>query len=1510
MTVKKRIVSFLLALVMAVSCVPTALAAGEGRMAVAVSTAEGVVIAPQYVDCTEGETVWQVLSRMEGHTFTQGADGFITAIDGVVANYSRFDSTGGYDLDSPASEAGAFVFTDTEIKDMAGYCDMVCAMADYNEADAPVQRYAEAEYAAAESGLSSGTAVYAALAQALREKMAAYEKEVIGADKVTAALAVTDLDGGALTEYTVTFENAYGTESVFQAGEPVQLAVGEYAFRAEAGNSGARGAMTLETDGTVRIDGKAVTALAIPAGKEWLKTPILHRTSGRLEGDAYTSESDGGHAAVYYVPDAVSGSYLCCVPGGDLTESGTYSTAAVRPVAYYTDLHGAERVKTGMPWQSMAASLTELLTASDRGNTTRVEAQYTGGGYTAYQWFDMTVVRTPTLAALDVTVQGVVQNIGFAPEGETYQLSVTADELVITPTAFTSGYTVTVNGQEMQSGAAVTLPVGTEGTDVTVAVSSGAQSRTYTLAVQRVAAVDVTVRHDSDVTVHVFNSAGAEIGAAEQGSGSDRFALVPGESYTYVTDKLTWYHAAGGFTAAEGLTVDAQTPDTADALDSLYLATKGTRIQSNDQVCLSVPENAGHAYAFSITDHSSSLYCWVKAEGYTFTAVETGNSIKPKSPGDPGQNLTDFLKTGDATQTLTIRASRSGEGVAFYQDYVITIYRTPTLTDGTGLSLAADGAEVPIAYKTASEEKTGFDRGVTTYSATIPRSAESVTVTLKPYGKTYGLYVNGVRYALPTDSETGAQAETVSVKIPLNSQKDSESIFITPVSPQMPAAAQRRTYQLTLNKKEAVATAFRVTDSGGNTVRDALVCMYDGRTQARIWPESDGTFALVDTLPYTYVVTCRGYVGVSGSFTADAEKREIAVSMAKAPESSHGQGVTSQWSSFRGSDTSNGVVADKTPITAENAVLSWASKLGDGYSSGAVGCPITITEDGYDYLIVYAADKLYKVDALSGVTVAVGQMDHSSSFAINSPTYAEGMIFVGLSNGAVQAFDAATLESLWIYRDRLGGQPNCPITYHDGYIYTGFWNSEVAQGNLVCLSVTDEDPTRTMEDKLAAWTYASDGGFYWAGAYVCDDYLLIGTDDGTGGCISETSALLCIDPADGRLMDAITGLKGDIRCNIARDGDRFYFTSKGGYFYSVAAPEENGGDWLLDDGSLRVVALENGGDAAHPAMSTCTPVVYNGRAYVGVSGTGQFTPYSGHNITVIDLTGWRIAYSVPTQGYPQTSGLLTTAYGGEDGTVYVYFFDNYTPGKLRVLKDAPGQTHAVLTTEESYTVKGVTSTYTTPYVLFTPADAQAQYAICSPITDSYGTLYFKNDSAHLMALSSTIKSLTVSKLPDKMDYKAGESFDPTGMEITITYENGLTRMVPAERTVNGTTIRYGSWSEAPLKVSDGEGFLIRFAHSLYQDGEDGAGTKVNSPADVLKITVEPAMAGDLDGNGKRDAVDMQNLFTYLSTGVMEGALSGDEEAYRAAADVNGDGAVDILDYQALYTAIKTEEETA
>lgn len=47
--------------------------------------------------------------------------------------------------------------------------------------------------------------------------------------------------------------------------------------------------------------------------------------------------------------------------------------------------------------------------------------------------------------------------------------------------------------------------------------------------------------------------------------------------------------------------------------------------------------------------------------------------------------------------------------------------------------------------------------------------------------------------------------------------------------------------------------------------------------------------------------------------------------------------------------------------------------------------------------------------------------------------------------------------------------------------------------------MTDEDPAKTDESKLASWTYTSRGGFYWAGAYACKDFVLVGTDDGEAG---------------------------------------------------------------------------------------------------------------------------------------------------------------------------------------------------------------------------------------------------------------------------------------------------------------------------------------------------------------------------------------------------------------------------
>ena len=564
------------------------------------------------------------------------------------------------------------------------------------------------------------------------------------------------------------------------------------------------------------------------------------------------------------------------------------------------------------------------------------------------------------------------------------------------------------------------------------------------------------------------------------------------------------------------------------------------------------------------------------------------------------------------------------------------------------------------------------------------------------------------------------------------------------------------------------------------TPQDAVLYLYDAATRRRVLPQ-DGVYSLNEGASYGYTLTCKGYAAQSGKLTG-GETAQLTLTLTEALENTKlRHDLNAEWADFRGTSytgttiggaagSNNSALSLRTPINAGEGTLLWASKLGEGTEEGgsmggnALGSPILA--DGA--LIVYAGSTLYRVDPDTGATLASAPMAASSSYSINSPTYYDGMVFVGLAGGRVQAFNAVTLESLWVYQNENGGQPNCPITVYDGYLYTGFWTGEETAADFVCLTVTDEDPSQTHEAKTAAWRYTHTGGFYWAGAYACADYVIVGSDDGAAEGTAGTSTLYLFDARSGAVLDKVNDCVGDIRSTICCDGQAFSFTTKGGYFYRVPV-ERDGDGWRF--GELKSLAL--GG------ASTSTPVAANGRAYVGVQGSGQFKQYSGHCLAVIDLNKMEIAYTVPTQGYPQTSGLLTTAYAPEDGCNYVYFIDNYTPGRLRVLRDSKSAPDGRRTLESSNRVA---------YALFTPASKHAAYAICSPIADQYGTLYFKNDSGYLMAFGSTVKDLTLTKEPSKMDYGTGDTVNLAGMQVTATLTNGLTRDITKLFTAPGRAL--------------------------------------------------------------------------------------------------------------------------
>ena len=237
----------------------------------------------------------------------------------------------------------------------------------------------------------------------------------------------------------------------------------------------------------------------------------------------------------------------------------------------------------------------------------------------------------------------------------------------------------------------------------------------------------------------------------------------------------------------------------------------------------------------------------------------------------------------------------------------------------------------------------------------------------------------------------------------------------------------------------------------------------------------------------------------------------------------------------------------------------------------------------------------------------------------------------------------------------------------------------------------------------------------------------------------------------------------------------------------------------------------------------------------------------------------------------------------------MYFFDNFTPGKLRVLEDKPGQTEVSLKTMETYTASGQTETYTTPYNIFTPSGAQAQYAICSPIMDEYGTIYFKNDSAYLMAVGSTIERIEVTKLPDKTTYNVKDTFDPTGMQVTAYYANGMTRDVT----------KYVTWSEQPLTANDTD-FQITFPHAMYRNEENSDtlemtyGVQCDKPMTTVTLTItggEEVNYGDVDGDGDIKVADAQLICQFILHNI---TLT---ETQQKAADVNGDGDITVADAQ-------------
>ncbi|MBQ7873903.1 MAG: cadherin-like beta sandwich domain-containing protein [Oscillospiraceae bacterium] len=1499
----KRLLSLMLSVLMVIGIMPMSVFAAQENAFILVAEAGGnLVVAPEYIYYTEEQTVRQALMASH-HEFVGIEDDWITAIDGVTGNFKRSDEDGNYELNNPASEVEYYRFSEEENSQPSeGLKQLMTAMADYALKPADVKAAAKEEYDTAYAsfvGIDSASA--AVLADNINAAVKAYEDSQSGG-----AFAVTFTDGvNVHAGATITAENAYGKIWSDEDGDGIlSLPTGEYYFVLEKNG--------LRAEGNISVSG-AMEIAAVLQEELWLDLDAF-RLSGSYEAQ---NTEDGQFVDDEYALDEWNGRNLT-VAVNDIFAGTVYSYVEYNEeilneiptlTAIYKSAQNGEEREQELPFESFTSGAVGVLKKGAEGNTVIYRVSRTGDdGFVYSQDYTVTFERVPTLKSISVKDQDGVDQVATEKfDGNineyTYKVVNDVTAVKINAVPFYDSYSVTVNGAEATG--EVTLNISTdEETVFEITVSANGYSNTYKITILPGEGKKFNfITENQAVTLEVVNSNGEVMPYKKfkEGTNGNRYqyVLVPGETYSYVATEDTYYHVADEFRIEDvaNSTINVSVP-TEDWLTELAFGMK-TSSTSKDELPLNGAFSASnHKYEVELVDTEHIPYVWatsiadknikIKAiynqvfSSALYHGVE--NNVDLISGYTKGEKLNRFLMDENPIEnTVTIRLEKEVNGVNQYQDYTVEFKRNLTIKD---ISAKCDGMTATLVQK---DESTGFSSDVKEYSVTVSMAAKILELSFATYKdkKAFGEEEVGYRVKVNGKDVT----ETGTGEVELNGTIETEIVQILVENEKAPEGTTE--YKISVLKSPPVETAFIVAPE------TAMLAVYETMSGERVWADENGKYRFCEGYSYNYVLTEYGYVGKAGILEVTRDENETLVikngeekyvvtesenggevtiewSLVKAEENNKiDKTIESEWSDFRGNENNNAVVDALIPTSAENGTLYWANQIGEGIDSDAVGSPIIVDGD----IVTYAGDEIYRVDTVSGEIKAVGKMDHKSAFSITPPTYAEGMVFVALSDGSVQAFNAETLESLWLFKDPLGGQPNCPINVKNGYLYTGFWNSETGDANFVCLTITDENPNAEKEYKNASWYYTAKGGFYWAGAFVSDEFVIIGTDDGTNKCTSQSSNLLLFDARTGEEFDRWENLNGDIRSTVSYDKqtDAYYFTSKGGSFYSVKVIETENG-WKFDNGWS--VNLNNG--SASTPMSTCSPVVYNGRAYVGVSGAGQFTAYSGHNITVIDLDKKAIAYSVETQGYPQTSGLLTTAYEEESGYVYIYYFDNYTPGKLRVLRDKKGQTEADYLTAEG--------TRSTAYAIFTPTGNHAQYAICSPIVDEYGTIYFKNDSAHLMAFGSMIEKIEITQNPDKMTYAEGETFDPKGMVVTATYANGKTRDVTD----------YISFNEDPLSESN-KIVTISFKHVLYHNVENGtamtSGINTSTPVTTIEVEIDgdgeenEVIKGDINSDGTVNVFDLIKLRQYL--------LESNTEINEANADMNSDGKTNIFDLIAL-----------
>lgn len=444
-------------------------------------------------------------------------------------------------------------------------------------------------------------------------------------------------------------------------------------------------------------------------------------------------------------------------------------------------------------------------------------------------------------------------------------------------------------------------------------------------------------------------------------------------------------------------------------------------------------------------------------------------------------------------------------------------------------------------------------------------------------------------------------------------------------------------------------------------------------------------------------------------------------------------------------------VSTPTGALASSWTFDWKAYSGSAYPNASE--PIVV--NGNVYLAVNK--RLLKIDAKSGKVLAESNLKAAVGYT-SRPIYANGLVIVPLDGGAVQALTADALTTVWV-TDSVSetAQSNSQLTIDGNYLYVGTVDVDYGKG-----TYNNGHLTRiNILTGAVSWQHVNaDEGYYWTGATVGDDFVLVPTSAGTVEMLSKSSGDVLGKVSVGAVVNST--------CVLSADGSHAYLISRDGKLHVLAISD---GDSRDADAASRITE-ERVVDLGLTGCACVPTTTYDGKLIVGgeVAGGSALAIIDPANNFAKTLVSSADGTALPAGGI---KGAPLVSVQGE--AAYVYFTVNYGESPDFVNYTSGGGVYRYKLGDAE--ASGVFS-----------ATGHNNYCDSPIACDAQGNLYYINDSGTLFKLNAGVK----------VSFSAGEG---SKVDFQTTAANGsITK--PADPTREGYTFAGWYTDEACTEAYD------------------------------------------------------------------------------------------------------------